>query len=100
MIEVKAAKRNVFLAVTAANAPQIIEAIAAITSQGCQIAVALETALDRKRRKKARTATFTGSMKNAVTAVGLPSYTSAAHRWPGKAESLNINPTKMRSKPK
>ena len=99
-MDVKAAKRRVFFAAVAASAPHSIETIEATTSQGCQIEVAPESALDKKRRKNAKTAIFTGSMKKAVTAIGPPSYTSAAHRWPGKAESLNIKPTNTSKRPK
>jgi hypothetical protein len=39
-------------------------------------------------------------VKNKVTVVGDPSYTSGAHIWNGTAEILNAKPTKIKTIPK
>jgi len=52
-----------------------------------------------KRKIKAHIAIFGVIMKNAVTAVGAPSYTSGVHMWNGTALILNKNATNMNNNP-
>jgi hypothetical protein len=42
----------------------------------------------------ARVAILTGKTKNAMTALGLPSYISGAHNWQGKAANLKNKPNR------
>src|SRR5579863_4003428 len=47
-------------------------------------------------RKIKNTAPFEMTDKYAVTVTGLPSYTSAVHKWNGTAEILNPKPDRIR----
>jgi hypothetical protein len=44
--------------------------------------------------KIASVAILTGKTKNAITALGLPSYISGAHNWHGKAANLKNKPNR------
>lgn len=72
-MEAYARKRLVFFSVNAAKQPQTREHAALIATRGCHKAIAGSSAVVSSCSTNASTATFTGSMKNAVIGSGLPS---------------------------
>lgn len=72
-MEAYARNRFVFFSDSAAKQPQTSEQIALNATSGCHSAVAGSSAVVSSCRTNASTATFTGSMKNAVMGSGLPS---------------------------
>jgi len=92
-------KREILRSYPAANAPQISEPMQAMATQGSQKLDRPKRAVFRSLAKANKTAILTGRRKKAITGVGLPSYTSTAHRCAGKAESLKKRPRRINAKP-
>lgn len=81
------------VSVNAPKAPTIREPAAEITSIGVHKVEKNSNVEAKVRVKIPKVAILTGMMMKAVTGEALPSYTSGAQKWEGKAESLNAKPT-------
>ena len=83
----------------AATAPKSIEAIDKKIMIICHWSIKFKKGTYKNLINTVNAAIFGTIVKNNVTEVGDPSYTSGAHIWNGTAEILNANPTSMNTIP-
>ena len=83
----------------AATAPKSIEAIDKKIMIICHWSIKFKKGTYKNLINTVNAAIFGTIVKNNVTEVGDPSYTSGAHIWNGTAEILNARPTKINTIP-
>ena len=83
----------------AATAPNNIEAIDKKIKIVCHSSIKFKKGTYKNLIKTDKAAILGTIVKNNVTEVGDPSYTSGAHIWNGTAEILNAKPTSMKTMP-
>ncbi len=83
----------------AASEPSSIEQTETSTINCCHDATRCPNGMPITRRISAIAATFGAVLRNAVTGVGAPSYTSGVHIWNGTAEILNTSPAITKTTP-
>ena len=84
----------------AAIAPNNIEDIDKKIIIICHWSIKFKNGIYKNLIKTVSAAIFGTIVKNKVTVVGEPSYTSGAHIWKGTAEILNAKPTNIKTMPK
>src|SRR5210317_506618 len=99
-IELYAISLFIFFCPIAAIAPNSIEAIDKNTKIICHWSINSKKGTYKNLINTVKAAIFGTIVKNSVTVVGEPSYTSGAHIWNGTAEILKAKPTKINTIPK